>query len=63
MILTIEIPCRDARELEKNLNRAIDDLGDALIKKGFGLMDLIAYDETVESEPIYKVTLKKSHEH
>ena len=59
MILTIEVPCRDARELEKNLNKAIDDLGEALLKKGFMKMDLVAYNETVESEPIYKTTIKE----
>jgi hypothetical protein len=58
MKLTIEIPCNDGPEMETNLNRAINDFSQALLKKGFSEMELIAYSETIDSEPIYKVILK-----
>ena len=58
MKLTIEIPCNDGVEMENNLNKAISDFSEALLKKGFSEMELIAYNETIESEPIYKLTLK-----
>jgi len=58
MKLTIEIPCNDGVEMENNLNKAIADFSEALLKKGFSEMELIAYNETVESEPIYTLTLK-----
>lgn len=58
MKLTIEIPCNDGVEMENNLNKAIADFSDALKKKGFSEMELIAYNESVESEPIYKLTLQ-----
>lgn len=57
MKLTIEIPCNDGLEMETNLNRAIESFSEALKKKGFSKMELIAYSETVDSEPIYKLTL------
>jgi hypothetical protein len=58
MKLTIEIPCNDGVEMENNLNKAIEDFSEALKKKGFSEMELIAYNESVESEPLYKLTLK-----
>ena len=60
MKLTIEIPCRDGVEMETNLNKAITDFSEALLKKGFSEMNLIAYKDSVESEPIYKITLSNS---
>lgn len=57
MKLTIEIPCNDGVEMENNLNKAIADFSEALLKKGFSEMELTAYHETVESEPIYKLIL------
>jgi len=57
MKLIIEIPCADGVEMENNLNKAIDDLSEALLKKGFSEIELLAY-ENVILEPIYKVTLK-----
>lgn len=61
MKLTIEIPCNNGIEMEKNLNRAIDDFSEALKKKGFSEMELIAYGESIESEPIYKLNLKRDY--
>lgn len=58
MKLTIEINCNDGLEMEENLNKAIGDFELALEKKGFSDMELIAYNETIESEPIYKITIK-----
>lgn len=58
MKLTMEIPCNDGVEMENNLNKAINDFSDALKKRGFSEMELIAYNETIDSEPIYKLTLK-----
>jgi len=58
MKLTIEIPCNDGVEMENNLNKAIADFSETLLNKGFSEMELIAYNETVEAEPIYKLTLK-----
>lgn len=58
MKLIIEIPCNDGVEMENNLNKAIDDFSQALKKKGFSEMELIAYNETLESEPIYKITIQ-----
>jgi len=58
MKLTIEIPCNDGVEMENNLNKAIADFSEALLKKGFSEMELTAYNETIESEPIYKLTIK-----
>lgn len=55
--LIIEIPCNDGLEMENNLNKAIADFSEALLKKGFSDMELIAYNETIESEPIYKITI------
>lgn len=55
---TIEIPCNDGEEMEDNLNKAIDDFSTALKKKGFCEMELIAYKETLDSTPIYTLTLK-----
>lgn len=43
--------------MEKNLNRAIDDLSKALEKKGFVKMELVAFDDSVCTEPIYKVNI------
>lgn len=57
MKLTIEIPCTNGLEMEENLNKAIDDFGTALKQKGFCKMELIAYNESVDSESIYKVTI------
>lgn len=59
MKLIIEIPCNDGVEMENNLNKAIDDFGEALKNKGFVEMNLIAYNEMIESEPIYKLTLQQ----
>lgn len=49
----------DGVEMEENLNKAIDDFGQALKKKGFSEMDLIGYNERIKLEPelIYKLTL------
>ena len=58
MKLRIEIPCNNGIEMENNLNKAILDFSEALLKKGFSEMELIAYNETVESEPIYKLSIK-----
>lgn len=58
MKLTIEIPCNDGIEMENNLNKAIADFSEALLKKGFSEMELIAFNKTVESEPIYKLSIK-----
>ncbi len=58
MKLTIEIPCSNGVEMENNLNKAIDDLSKALKTRGFSEMELIAYNESVELEPIYKLELK-----
>ena len=58
MKLIIEIPCNSGIEMENNLNKAIEDFGQALKKKGFSEMELIAYNESVETEPVYKVTLQ-----
>jgi hypothetical protein len=58
MKLTIEIPCNDGVEMENNLNKAIADFSEALLNRGFLEMELIAYNGTVESEPIYIITLK-----
>jgi len=58
MKLTIEIPCNDGVEMENNLNKAIKDFAVALLNKGFSEMELIAYNESLESEPIYKLTLQ-----
>lgn len=57
MKLTIEVPCSTGIEMEKNLNRAIDDLSKALEKKGFVKMELVAFDDSVCTEPIYKVNI------
>ena len=57
MKLIIEIPCISGLEMENNLNKAIDDFGEALKKRGFSEMELIAYNETVETAPIYKVSI------
>jgi len=57
MKLTIEIPCESGIEMEYNLNKAIHDLESALKRRGFSEMDLIAYNEYLNTEPIYKVTL------
>lgn len=57
MKLVIEIPCNDGVEMENNLNKAIDDFSEVLKNKEFSKMELIAYNENVESEPIYKVTI------
>lgn len=57
MKLTIEIPCTDGEEMENNLNKAIDDFSKALKERGFSEMELVAYNETLDSEPIYKLTL------
>lgn len=59
MKLIIEIPCNDGVEMETNLNRAIDDFSEALKKKGFCEMELIAYSESIDSLPIYKLNLAK----
>lgn len=60
MKLTIEISCNDGLEMENNLNKAIGDFSEALKKKGFSEMELIAYNETIESEPIYRVFLQQN---
>lgn len=57
MKLIIEIPCTTGLEMENNLNKAIDDFSQALKQKGFCEMELIAYNESVYSEPIYKVSI------
>jgi hypothetical protein len=57
MKLIIEIPCNNGIEMENNLNKAIDDFSEMLLKKGFSPIELIAYNETVELELIYKLTL------
>jgi hypothetical protein len=59
MVLKIEIPCADGIEMENNLNKAIDDFSQALKKRGFSEMELIAYNENIESQPIYKLTLNE----
>lgn len=58
MKLIIEIPCNSGLEMEENLNKAIADMSEVFEKKGFSEIELIAYNESIESEPIYKVTLK-----
>jgi len=58
MKLTIEIPCNDGVEMENNLNKAIADFSEALLKNGFSEMELTAYNESIETEPIYNITLK-----
>ena len=57
MKLTIEIPCKSGLEMEKNLNRAINDFSEALKKKGFIEMELIGHDTDYLTSPIYTVTL------
>lgn len=58
MKLIIEIPCNDGVEMEDSLNKCIADFGDALKKKGFCEMELLAFNnENIESEPIYKLTI------
>ncbi len=57
MKLTIEIPCNNGLEMEENLNKAISDFSEALKQKGFSKMELIAYNETIDSESVYKLTL------
>lgn len=57
MKLTIEILCNSGTEMESNLNKAIDDFSIALKKKGFSEMELIAYQENLNSDPIYKIKL------
>lgn len=59
MKLTIEIPCKDGLEMEENLNKAISDFSEALKKKGFTEMELIAHiDRNGTIEPIYTLNLK-----
>ena len=60
MKLTIEIPCNSGTEMEENLNKAIQDFSEALTKKGFSEMELIAYNESIDLVPIYKLTLNKT---
>lgn len=57
MKLIIEIPCNTGIEMETNLNHAIADFSEALKKKGFSEMELEAYSEDIESEPMYKISL------
>jgi hypothetical protein len=59
MKLIIEVVCNDGLDMEINLNRAIDDFSKALKSKGFGEMELIAYQAgDIYSEPIYKVLIQ-----
>lgn len=58
MKLMIEIPCSNGIEMETNLNKAISDFSEVLKNKGFREIELLAYNEDIESAPIYKITLK-----
>lgn len=57
MKLIIEIQCDNGADMEDKLNKAISDFSQALEKKGFCEMELIAFNESIESHPIYKLTL------
>ena len=59
MKLTIEILCNDGVEMENNLSKAIDDFSKVLEDRGFTEMELVGYKETLDSSPIYKLTLEK----
>ena len=58
MELTIKINCDNGLEMENNLNKAIEDFGQALLKKGFSEMELIGYTSENDLKEIYNVTIK-----
>jgi len=57
MKLTIEIPCNSGIEMEENLNKALIDFEEVLKKRGFSEMELVSYSESLDTEPVYKLTL------
>lgn len=59
MELIIKIPCNDGIEMENRLNRAIDDFGKVLKKRGFSPMNLVAHEDIDDTiSEIYTVSLE-----
>jgi hypothetical protein len=59
MKLIIEIPCDNGEQMENRLNKMIKDFGEALKKRGFNEMNLMAAEEVRgEYVPIYQLELK-----
>lgn len=56
MLLTIEVPFETGIEMEDNLNKAIDELGSVLKRKGLREIELDGMDDDLK--PLYKVKIE-----